>query len=74
MKPDAADLDRALRRIHTPESFGRAVLAAALSAVKDSDTGEMAARVAVSAPEPDGTVPVCFFLFDYEICISLPVT
>jgi hypothetical protein len=74
MKAEATDLDRALRQLHTPESFGRAILMAALISARSNNLGEMEARIAVSPPDPDGTIPVCFFLFTYEVCISLPLT
>jgi hypothetical protein len=68
------DLDRALRRLHTPESFGRAIIDAALRAAKDRSQQEMDMKINISAPEPDGTIPVCFFLFDFVVCVSLPLT
>jgi len=74
VKNSSENLDHALQLLHTPDSFGRAVLSAALRTAKDQELDEMDARIALSDPNPDGTIPVCFFLFHHEICISLPVT
>jgi hypothetical protein len=73
MGPDRSDIDKALRRLHTPETFGRAVLDAALRSAASGDEFEFEAKVVVSAADEDGSIPICFFLLHHEICISIPV-
>jgi hypothetical protein len=74
MRTDRADfLARAHRQIHTPESFGRAVIDTALQAAAEHGDDVLEARISIATADDDGSVPICFFLFGQEICISVPV-
>lgn len=71
--PNTEDFANALRHVHTPESFGRAIIDAALRSAIDNDIDELTMTVKLASSQPDGSVPVCFFLLQHEICVNIPV-
>lgn len=66
-------LNDALRRVHGPESFGRAIVDASLRGALESGADQFDVQVSLSPDNPDGTIPVCFLIFSEKICINIPV-
>lgn len=67
------DVEQALRSLHTPETFGRAVVDAVLRAGLTRNERNLEATFSIGDTAADGSIPVCFFLFSHEICVNIPI-
>lgn len=70
---DNEAFEKALQRLQTPETFGRAVIDAVLRAGLSRNERSLDATFSIGETQGDGTIPVCFFLFGHEICVNIPV-